>query len=116
VEHEIKTLSNPPFGLIYNLSSYKLSALHAYINTTLKKGWIRHLISLVEAPILFIFKKDKGLRLYVNYYVLNKVIRKNHLAILLISEILDQLIRVTHLSKINLKDTYYHILVVEKDC
>jgi len=55
------------------------------------------------------------LRLCIDYYALNKVTRKNRYALPLISEILDRLTRATHLSKINLKDAYYRILVAEKD-
>ena len=74
------------------------------------------MISLARAPILFVLKKDKGLRLCVNYSALNKVTRKNCLALLLITEILDQLTRAVYLSKVDLKDVYYYIPVAEKDC
>ena len=89
VEHEIETSSNPPFGPIYNLSSCELGALHTYLDNAFKNGWIWHLISLARAPILFVLKKDRGLHLYINYYALNKVTRKNRLALPLISEILN---------------------------
>jgi len=116
VEHEIETSSDPPFGPIYNLSSRELAALRAYIETALQKGWIRHSISPAGSPILFVPKKDGSLRLCVDYRALNKVTRKNRLALPLISEILDRLTGATHLSKIDLKDAYYYILVAEKDC
>ena len=115
MEHEIETSGDPPVGPIYNLSSHELRALRAYIDAALEKGWIRHSISPAGAPILFVLKKDGGLRLCVDYRALNKVTRKNRLALLLISEILDQLTEATHLSKIDLKDAYYRILVAEKD-
>jgi hypothetical protein len=37
VEHKIKTFSDLPFRLIYNLSTYKLSALQEYLDTALEK-------------------------------------------------------------------------------
>jgi len=48
--------------------------------------------------------------------MLNKITRKNRLALLLISKILDWLIGATHLLKVDLKDAYYYILVVKRDC
>ena len=116
VEHEIETSSDPPFGPIYNLSSYELGALRTYLDTALEKGWIRHSTSLAGAPILFVPKKDGSLRLCVDYRALNKVTRKNRLALPLISEILDRLTGAMYLSKIDLKDAYYHIPIAEKDC
>jgi hypothetical protein len=116
VEHKIKTLSDLPFGPIYNLSSRELGALCKYIDNALEKGWIKHSTSLAGSPILFVPKRDKSLRLCVNYYVLNKVTKKNRLALPLISEILDRLTRAKILSKVNLKDAYYCILVAERDC
>jgi hypothetical protein len=50
-------------------------------------------MSLVGALILFILKKDRGLRLYINYYSLNKIIIKNYYTLLFINKTLDQLIR-----------------------
>jgi transposase InsO family protein len=115
VEHEIDTSSDPPFGPIYNLSTRELAALRAYLDIALEKGWIRHSISPAGAPILFVPKKDGGLRLCVDYRALNKVTRKNRLALPLITEILDRLTGAVYLSKVDLKDAYYRIPVAEKD-
>ena len=41
--------------------------LKEYINKNLKKGFIRLLNLLIESLILFILKKDKKKRLYINY-------------------------------------------------
>jgi hypothetical protein len=116
VEHKIKTFSDPPFRPIYNLFTCELSALQEYLDTALEKGWIQHSTSLAGALILFVPKKDEGLCLCIDYCALNKVTRKNCLALPLISEILDQLTGATHLLKIDLKDAYYCILVAERDC
>ncbi len=62
-------------------------------------------------PILFILKKDKGLRLYINYYRLNKVTIKNRYPLPLISKTLDYLNRVKVFIKLNLKDIYYYIYI-----
>ena len=36
--YAIKTTSEPPFGLLYNLSNTELAALRSYLNNTLTKG------------------------------------------------------------------------------
>jgi hypothetical protein len=47
--------------------------------------------------------------------MLNKVTKKNCLALPLISKILDKLTKAKILFKVNLKDMYYYILVVKRD-
>jgi hypothetical protein len=48
------------------------------------KGFIRLLDSLIKYLILFILKKDGGLRLYIDYRKLNEIIIKNGYPLLLI--------------------------------
>jgi hypothetical protein len=51
--------------------------LKAYLHDIIAKGWIRHSKSPAEALILFVKKKDGGMRLYIDYRGLNAVIIKN---------------------------------------
>ncbi|OCK90557.1 uncharacterized protein K441DRAFT_731734, partial [Cenococcum geophilum 1.58] len=44
---------------------------------------------LVGTLILFILKLDRTIRLYIDYYSLNKIIIKNYYLLLLVSKILD---------------------------
>jgi hypothetical protein len=81
----------PPYGPLYNLSEKELEVLRKYLEDSLSKGWIRRSISPAGAPILFVPKKDGGLRLCVDYRGLNKVTRKNRHPLPLISETLDRL-------------------------
>ena len=74
---------------IYNLSCKELEILQEYFNSLLKKGWIQPNKLLVGIPILFILKQDGTIRLYINYYSLNKVIIKNYYPLPLISEMLN---------------------------
>ena len=60
-------------------------------------------------------KKDGGLRLYVDYRGLNKVIVKNRHPLPLISETLDRLSGAKVFTKLDLKDTYYRIRIKEGD-
>ena len=79
----------PPNLPIYNLSRKELKILREYLNSLLEKGWIRPSKSPVGVPILFVLKLDSTIRLYVDYYGLNKIIIKNRYLLLLVSKILD---------------------------
>ncbi len=61
---------------IYNLLTNELSILRDNLKKLLKKRYIQRLISLAGAPILFILKKNKGLRMYIDYRGLNKITKK----------------------------------------
>ncbi|MBW0498884.1 hypothetical protein O181_038599 [Austropuccinia psidii MF-1] len=66
----------PPVGVIYSLSKNESQTLRAYISENLEKGFIRPSSSSTGAPVLFVKKKDGGLRLCVDYCKLNAVTRK----------------------------------------
>ena len=55
----------------------------------MEKGQIRPSKLLVGVPILFILKLDRTIRLYIDYYGLNKIIIKNRYLLLLVSKMLD---------------------------
>jgi hypothetical protein len=59
------------------MSETKLAILKEYINKNLKKGYIRESTLQAEALVLFVLKKDKGLRLVTNYQGLNNVTIKD---------------------------------------
>jgi hypothetical protein len=69
VKEGVEVLYNP----IYSLSANELRVLREYIKSSLAKGWIRPSKSPIGALILFVLKKDGGLRLYVDYRGLNRV-------------------------------------------
>ncbi len=114
-EHIIETTADPPFGPLYSLSSTQLKALREYIESALQKGWIAHSKSPAGAPILFVPKKDGGLRLCVDYRGLNKVTVKNRYPLPLIGEILDCLVGAKRYTKLDLKDAYYRIRIRKSD-
>jgi RNase H-like domain found in reverse transcriptase/Reverse transcriptase (RNA-dependent DNA polymerase)/Integrase zinc binding domain/Chromo (CHRromatin Organisation MOdifier) domain len=114
-EHAIETIADPPFGPIYSLSARELDALRDYLAIALKRGWISHSESPAGSPILFVPKKDGGLRLCVDYRALNKVTVKNRMALPLIGEILDRISGSTVFSKIDLEAAYYRIPVRKSD-
>ncbi|RAH42213.1 uncharacterized protein BO95DRAFT_371434, partial [Aspergillus brunneoviolaceus CBS 621.78] len=58
--------------------------------------------SSTEASILFILKKNKGLRLYINYRKLNKILVRNYYFLFLILKILDRIIKAKYFFKLNI--------------
>ena len=77
--------------------------------------YIRELINLIKIFILFIFKKNKNLRLYINYRELNIIIIKNHYLFFLIDEMFNRLINAIYFIKLNLKNVYYYIKIYYKN-
>ncbi|OQE16552.1 hypothetical protein PENFLA_c027G03970 [Penicillium flavigenum] len=112
---ELEEGKAPPFGPIYPLSRTELRELWAYLVDNIKKGRIRPSKSPAGAPILFVPKKDGGLRLCVDYRGLNRVSVKNRYPLPLISEILDRLSGAKCFSKVDVKDAYYRIRLREGD-
>ena len=105
----------PPYGPLYNLSRVELAELRRYLDDALAKGWIRHSVSPAGAPILFVLKKDGGLRLCVDYRGLNAVTVKNRHPLPLITETLDRLCGAKRFSKLDLKDAYHRIRIKRGD-
>ena len=55
------------------------------------------------------------MRLYIDYYSLNKVIIKNHYPLSLVSKMLDQLSKVKIFTKLDLQDTYHKLYIKKGD-
>ena len=104
-----------PYGPLYNLSAPELDVLRAYIEDATAKGWIRRSTSPAGAPVLFVPKKDGGLRLCVDYRGLNNVTIKNRHPLPLISETLDRLGGAAVFTKLDLKDAYHRIRIKKGD-
>ena len=71
--------------------------------------------SSAGVPIFFIPKKDRGLRLYIDYRKLNMVTVKNRYLLPLIIKTLNRLYGANVFIKLNLKDTYYRIRIRDGD-
>ncbi|MBW0594035.1 hypothetical protein O181_133750 [Austropuccinia psidii MF-1] len=69
--------SLPPVEVIYSLSNQESDKIRAYISENVEKGFIRPSSSSTGAPVLFVKKKDGGLRLCVDYRKFSAVTRKN---------------------------------------
>ena len=79
----------------------------------LAKGFIRPSTSPWGASVLFAKKKDKTLRLCIDYRQLNRVIIKNRYPLLRIDDLFDQLRGARVYSKINLHTGNHQLRVRE---
>ena len=115
-DHAIETNGDQlPFGPLYNLSANELKVLKKYIDDNLRKGFIQPSTSPAGAPILFVKKKDGGLRLCVDYRGLNKITIKNRYPLPLISEALDRLKGAKICTKLNIRAAYNLIRIRKGD-
>ncbi|KAJ1598293.1 hypothetical protein NDA14_003978 [Ustilago hordei] len=67
----------PPQGPLYLKGPKEMSELRRYLDENLEKGFIRPSKSPARSPVLFVPKKDGGLRLCVDYRGLNEITIKN---------------------------------------
>ena len=81
----------------------------------LDKGFIRPSTSPWGAPVLFAKKKDKTLRLCINYRQLNRLTIKNRYPLPRINDLFDQLRGAHVYSKIDLRTGYHQLRVRETD-
>jgi hypothetical protein len=101
----------PPPGRMYSLSPLELEALRIFIDENVRSGFIRTSNSPHGAPILFVRKKDGSLCLCVDYCGLNKITKKDHYLLPLISDLLDTPQKAHLYTKIDLCHAYHLVQV-----
>ncbi len=79
IDHVIEVMLGvaPPAKAPYRMSHEELKELKVQLEELLAKGYIKPSKSRYGAPVLFVHKKDKTLRMCVDYRALNKVTMKN---------------------------------------
>jgi len=107
--------TSPPLGTLYSLSPVELSALWTFIDENLNTGFIHPTTSSHTAPVLFVKKKDGSLRLCIDFRGLNKITKKDHYPLPLISDLLDSPSRAKIYSKIDLRHAYHLVWIAPGD-
>ncbi len=97
------------------MSPLELEELRKQLDDLLEKGFIKPSKSPFGAPILFVHKKDGGLRMCVDYRALNKITVKNRYPIPRIDDLLDQLNGAKVFSKLDLASDYWQVRIAEGD-
>ncbi|GBG87138.1 hypothetical protein CBR_g44595 [Chara braunii] len=89
--------------------------LRAQLDDLLDKGWIRPSSSPYGAPVLFVRKKNKDLRLCIDYRKLNAQTVKNAGPLPRIDDLLDRVGGAKYFSKLDLKSRYHQISIRPND-
>ena len=99
----------------HRMAPVELQELRVQLRELLDKGFIRPSTSPWGAPVLFAKKKDKTLRLCIDYRQLNRVTIKNRYPLPRIDDLFDQLRGARVYSKIDLLTGYHQLRVRETD-
>ena len=110
---ELKDGKQQPYGPIYSLRPVELKTFKPYIKTNLANGFIQTSKLLAGAPILFVYKPNDSLCLYVNYKKLNNLTIKNWYPLPLIGESLDRLSQAKQFTQLDLTSVYYQMRTKE---
>jgi Reverse transcriptase (RNA-dependent DNA polymerase) len=96
-------------GAARKISDTEDIELKRYLKENKELGFIEASSSLIASPILFVKKKDKSLRLCVDFRQLNGHLEKDMYPLPRIDALLEGMKRKKVFSKIDLRDAYYQI-------
>ena len=99
----------------HRMAPVELQELGVQLHKLLDKGFIRPSTSPWGTPVLFAKKKDKTLRLCIDYRQLKRVMIKNWYPLSRIDDLFDQLRGARVYSKIDLRTGYHQLNVRETD-
>jgi hypothetical protein len=108
---ELQSGTTPVTKSPYKMTQEELVELKIQLKDLPDKGFIRPNSSPWGCPVLFVSKKDKDLRLSVNYRPLNGVTIKNKYPLPRIDILFDQLAGAQVFSKIDLYFGYHQIKI-----
>ena len=117
VDHRIELLpgSQPCAQRMYRMSAAELDEMKNQLDDLLSSGLIRPSISPFGAPVLFVKKKDGGMRMCIDYRALNRITIKNRYPLPRIDELFDRLKGAKYFSKIDLRSGYHQVRIHEAD-
>jgi hypothetical protein len=112
---ELQPSTAPIAKAPYKMSPVEMKELKIQLQGLLDKGYIHPSTSPWGCSALFVEKKDKELRLCVNYRPLNAVTTKNKYPLPCIDILFDQLAGAQVFSKIDLRSSYHQIKIRAED-
>ncbi|GKB57051.1 putative reverse transcriptase domain-containing protein, partial [Tanacetum coccineum] len=99
----------------YRLAPSEMKELSEQLKELSDKGFIRPSFLPWGAPVLFVKKKDRSFRMFIDYRELNKLTVKNRYLLPRIDDLFDQLQGSSVYSKIDLRSGYHQLRVREED-
>ncbi|KAK8918385.1 hypothetical protein KSP39_PZI021868 [Platanthera zijinensis] len=111
VEPGTRPISKTP----YRMTPRELEELRSQLDELLERGYIRPSSSPWGAPVLFVKRKDRSMRLCIDYRDLNKITIKNKYPLPRVDDLFDQLKGSTVFSKIDLRSGYHQLKIKESD-
>jgi hypothetical protein len=117
VDHTIPLMpgAQPSSRPMYRLSPLELDEVKRQVTDLLAKGMVRPSTSPYSAPILFVGKKDGGLRMCIDYRGLNATTVKNRYPLPRVDDLLDKLQGSSFFSSIDLQQGYNQIRIADSD-
>jgi hypothetical protein len=112
---ELKPGTTPISRRAYRMPPKELAELKIQLQELLDKGFIQPSSSPWGCPAIFVKKKDKTLRLCVDYRPLNEVTIKNKYPLPRIVLLFDQLAEAKVFSKVDLRSSYHQIKIRPED-
>ena len=112
---ELEEGASPSPRYMYSLSPTELEALPIFIDESLSNGFIRPSNSPHRAPILFIKKKSRELRLCIDYCSHNRISKKDRYPLPLLSDLLDTPKKAHVCTKIDLHHTYHLVHIADRE-
>ena len=97
------------------MSVEELVELKKQLKELLDKEYIQPSASPWGSPILFVKKKDRSMRMCIDYRSLNVVTIKNKYPLPRIYDLLDELQKAKFFSKINLRFSYHQMKIRPSD-
>jgi hypothetical protein len=107
--------TSPIAKKIYRMAAPELAELKKQLRELQWSGFIRPSSSPWGAPVLFVEKKDKILRMCVDYRSLKEVTIKNKYPLPRIDDLFDQLKGAKYFSKVDLRSGYHQLKIRESD-
>jgi hypothetical protein len=99
----------------YRMAAPELAELKKQLGELQRSGFIRPSSSPWGALVLFVEKKDKSMRMCVDYRSLNEVTIKNKYPLPIIDDLFDQLKGAKYFSKVDLRSGYHQLKIRESD-
>ena len=99
----------------YRMSVPELKELQLQLEELMKKGYIHPSVSPWGALVLFVKKKDRTLRLCIDFKQLRKVTVKNKYPLPRIDDPFDQLKDAKVFSKIDIRSGYHQVRIKDED-